>query len=67
MNGDITHTPKTSLVSVKTLGICLALIAVVFFAVILFKIPLSTVGFAGILLVCPLMHVWMMKDGGHKH
>jgi len=23
--------------------------------------------FGLIILACPLMHIWMMKDGGHKH
>lgn len=23
--------------------------------------------FLGILLICPLMHFWMMRKGGHEH
>lgn len=51
----------------KTLGICLALIAVGIIALAVFKLSFNTLFFAGILLLCPLMHIWMMKDGGHKH
>lgn len=62
-----THPQKTSLFSVKTFGMCLVAVVIVFFAVTIFKIPISTVGYAAILLACPLLHVWMMKDGVHKH
>jgi len=58
---------KTSLVSAKTFGICLAAVAITVVAVTLFKVPVSTIGTAAILLVCPLLHLWMMRDGGHKH
>ena len=61
------HTQKTSFVSTKTFGMCLVVITIAFVAVALFKVPVSTVGFAAILLACPLLHVWMMKDGVHKH
>ncbi|GEM_PF-1071976 len=58
---------SSTLLSARTLGICLALAALAIAAVTIFKISLSTLGFAAILLVCPLLHVWMMRDGGHKH
>ena len=51
----------------KWLGICLGLIAFGVGAVTIFRIPISTVFLGALLLVCPLMHIWMMKDGGHKH
>lgn len=52
---------------IKWLGICLALIALVMVAITVFKIPAGIVFLGGILLLCPLMHFWMMKNGGHKH
>lgn len=51
----------------KWLGICLGLIALTIGAVTIFRIPVSTVLFGAVLLACPLMHIWMMKGGGHKH
>lgn len=59
----------------KILGICLGLITLAIVAIAVFKVPSATVFFAGALLLCPLLHVWMMrgehgrtmKDGGHKH
>lgn len=66
----VQNTPKThhgSIISVKTLGICLGLIALTIAVVTLFNIPFSTLVYVGILLACPLMHLWMMKDGKHKH
>lgn len=53
--------------SKKILGICLGLIALAVIAIVVFKVSFGTLFFAGALLLCPLLHVWMMKDGGHKH
>ena len=58
---------KNSVVSSKTLGICLVFIAVSLIALFVFKIPVNTLLLGGVLLACPLLHFWMMKDGGHKH
>ncbi len=62
-----THTQKTSFISVKTFGICLAGVIIAIIAVTLFKVPISTIGTAAILLACPLLHVLMMRGGNHKH
>lgn len=56
-----------SIVSAKTLGICLTLIAISLIALFVFKVPVNTLLLGGILLACPLLHLWMMKDGEHKH
>ncbi len=60
-------TQKAQSSSLKWLGVCLGLIALAVGAVTIFRIPVSTVFFGAIFLACPLMHIWMMKDGGHKH
>jgi len=52
---------------IKWFGICLGLIALAVVAVIIFRISVGTVIFGTVLLTCPLMHLWMMKSGGHKH
>jgi len=36
-------------------------------AISVFKIPVSTVFYGVILLVCPLSHILMMKFMGHDH
>lgn len=53
--------------SLKLLGICVGLIALAVIAITVFQIPVSTVFFGALFLACPLMHIWMMKSGGHKH
>lgn len=58
---------RKSLISAKTLSICLLLLAVVFVAISVFRVPAGTLFFAGALLACPLLHLWMMRGGGHKH
>ena len=61
------HAEGSSFLSGKTLGICLGLIALAVIALTVFKVSVGTLFFAGALLLCPLLHVFMMKDGGHKH
>lgn len=58
---------QTSFLGSKTLLICLGLIALAVGTVFFFKVSITTVVFLGFALACPLMHIWMMKDGGHKH
>ena len=61
------HAESNSFLSGKTLSICLGLIALAVVALTVFNVSAGTLFFAGVLLLCPLLHVWMMKDGGHKH
>ena len=61
------HAESNSFLSGKTLSICLGLIVLAIVALTVFKVSFGTLFFAGALLLCPLLHVWMMKDGGHKH
>lgn len=62
-----THLEKKSFISAKNLSICLALLLVVFVAISVFRVPAGTLFWAGALLLCPLLHLFMMRDGGHKH
>ncbi len=61
------HAKSTNFSSRKILGICLGVIVLAVVALTVFKVPLGTLFFAGVLLLCPLLHVFMMRDGGHKH
>jgi hypothetical protein len=45
---------------------CLAPIATLG-AIFLFNISISTTLLAGLILLCPLLHLWMMRGGGHAH
>jgi len=51
----------------KMLFICFGLLALAVVAVVFFNVSVSTIFFLGFVLACPLMHIWMMKGGGHKH
>ena len=49
------------------LVMCLILISVAGLAY-LFIPQVQNLGWFGlVILACPLMHIWMMKDGKHKH
>lgn len=47
----------------KLLLLCLGLIGLASVAIFVFRIPASSVLFFGLILACPLMHVFM--HGGH--
>lgn len=50
----------------KLLMICLAVLAVIFVAVTVFKISIGNLLYFAVFLACPLMHIFMMKGhGGH--
>jgi hypothetical protein len=51
----------------KIFVVCFGLAIVAVIAVSVFKVSFRSLLFAGAVLACPLMHVWMMKDGKHKH
>jgi hypothetical protein len=53
--------------SLKWLGLCVGLVVLALLAITVFKVPVNTVVYTGILLACPLMHVWMMRSGGNNH
>ncbi len=36
-------------------------------AIVLFRIPTSSVLFFGLVLLCPLLHLWMMGSMRHDH
>lgn len=68
MNIDITTQQKEKTIfSFKIVGVCVAVMAIILLAVVVFKVSVGTVFFAGTLLACPLLHIWMMKGGSHKH
>lgn len=51
----------------RLLVICLGVIALTLALVIILKLPVSTLIFIGVVLICPLLHVWMVRNGDHKH
>lgn len=51
----------------KLLLVCLAVFPIAVIAVTVFKVSIGNLFFFGILLACPLMHIFMMRDhGSHR-
>ena len=67
MNGKDTVTAKNTNSTLKILGICIAIVAIAFAAVWIFKVTPANLIFVGALLLCPLLHIFMMRGGDHKH
>lgn len=67
MNTKSVTTGNGKFSAVKILGVCLSLAAIAFIAITVFKLTPMNLVFAGGLLLCPLLHVWMMRGDGHKH
>lgn len=51
----------------KILSICLILVVIFATAILIFKIPVNSVLLYGGILLCPLMHLFMMNHGDHKN
>lgn len=51
----------------KLTVLCLVLLVIAFVAAVVFKISFGNIVLFGLALACPIMHLWMMNDGGHKH
>lgn len=49
------------------LALCIAIPAIAIIAVTVFKVSLGSLLYIGLFLACPLLHVLMMRGGGHKH
>ncbi len=48
--------------------LCCLIPIVAIVAIVLFGLPFNTVLFVGLLLLCPLLHIFMMRGkGGHSH
>lgn len=67
MNGKELIATKSSNPTLKILGICIAVATLAFAAIWIFKVSPTNLLFAGTLLLCPLLHVFMMRGGDHKH
>lgn len=61
------HNEKNSTSPTKIATVCLLAVGAALAAVVIFGMSWGTVATAGILLACPLMHVFMMSGGKHKH
>jgi len=49
----------------KILTICLLVSVAFATAIFVFKVPINTAFVYGAILLCPLMHLFMMNHGGH--
>ena len=50
----------------RNLIICFGILIISAILIFIFKLPVTTLILGLFILLCPLMHLWMMKDG-HKH
>ncbi|OGC56451.1 hypothetical protein A3H26_01130 [candidate division WWE3 bacterium RIFCSPLOWO2_12_FULL_36_10] len=57
---------KNNIFTLRNLVICLGVLGLFATLIFVFKLPINTVAIFSFVLLCPLMHFWMMK-GGHKH
>lgn len=46
---------------------CLIIVGLALAALFVFKIPSSSLLYFGLILLCPLMHLFMMGNHGHDH
>ncbi len=51
----------------RTVVVCVILVAVAIVVIGVFKVPVKSLLPYGILLACPLLHLFMMRGDGHKH
>ena len=49
----------------KNLTICSVAVVLFAIAIFIFKVPVNTALIYGGILLCPLMHLFMMDHGGH--
>ena len=54
-------------ISSKVLALCIAIPAIAIIALTVFKVSAGSLLYIGLFLACPLLHVFMMRGGGHKH
>ena len=64
---DVSPKTNTQSSTIKWPVVCLGVVIVTFVAITIFKVSLSNLFIVGTLLLCPLIHLWIMKDGSHKH
>lgn len=51
----------------KIFKVVIVLIPLVILMLFIFKVPMDTILPFGLLLACPLMHLFMLKDDNHRH
>lgn len=66
MHEQVSSNGKTTLTN-KILLICVALLAIAIVAITVFKVSPGSLLYIGLFLACPLLHILMMRGGGHKH
>lgn len=64
ISGSVT---KTNSSLMKWLGICVGIAIIALIAISVFKVSINSLVYGAALLACPLIHIWMMKNGNHKH
>lgn len=66
---NLTHKKTTGIFGISNivLALCIALPVIAILALTVFKVSPGSLLYIGLFLACPLLHVLMMKGGGHKH
>lgn len=64
-DNSLKNTSATSILSLRSLGICISILVLAFIVITVFKITPGTLLLTGMFIACPLVHILMMRNHDH--